>query len=144
MKCACPSCFYQSVSVFHAIAVVHGIDSEIGRHQIIDHYEVAVGTDRRYPSTRNNIRPFIDVGLNKSHTFTDLNLIPKTATYYFTVRAFSVSTAMAEVTSNGIQVGHGAHVISNGEVDVQRYYAFKPAEFILATFCTDFLWLNSL
>ena len=107
--------------LYFCIAVVQDIDSEIGRHQIIDHYEVAVGTDRRYPSTRNNIHPFIDVGLNKSHTFTDLNLIPKTATYYFTVRAFSVSTAMAEVTSNGIQVGHGAHVISNGEVDVQRY-----------------------
>uniref|UniRef100_A0ABM0M0H6 Uncharacterized protein LOC100366953 n=1 Tax=Saccoglossus kowalevskii TaxID=10224 RepID=A0ABM0M0H6_SACKO len=95
------------------------------QHQMIEHYEVAAGTDRRYPTTRTNIHPFIHVGLNKTHTFTDLHLVPKSVTYYITVRAYSVSTAMKEVTSNGIQVGYGGKAVSLGEVRVSRYIPSK-------------------
>ena len=92
----------------------------IKMNQEIDHYELAVGTDRRFPSTRTNIRPFIDVGLNTSWTFSGLTLIPRKATYYGTVRAISKSTARTEVTSNGIKVGYGGHVIHIGDIEVSR------------------------
>ncbi|XP_077992165.1 uncharacterized protein LOC144446291 [Glandiceps talaboti] len=92
-----------------------------GKHQIIDHYEVAAGTDRRFPMKRTDISPFVDVGKNKSHTFTDLQLQPRSLTYYITVRAYSVSTAMTEVTSNGLQVGYGGKAVSLGTVTVPRY-----------------------
>ncbi|KAI8516746.1 hypothetical protein Bbelb_053270, partial [Branchiostoma belcheri] len=91
------------------------------KEQTVEFYEVALGTDRRFPRTRNNVRPFINVGLNRTHTFQYLQLIPKSATYYITVRAHSVSTSVAEVTSNGIQVGYGGQVLSAGHIDVIRF-----------------------
>ncbi|XP_078697384.1 uncharacterized protein LOC144925295 [Branchiostoma floridae x Branchiostoma belcheri] len=91
------------------------------KEQTVEYYEVALGTDRRFPRTRNNVRPFINVGLNRTHTFQYLQLIPKAATYYITVRAHSVSTSVAEVTSNGIQVGYGGQVLSVGHIDVNRF-----------------------
>ncbi|XP_077996024.1 uncharacterized protein LOC144449371 [Glandiceps talaboti] len=93
----------------------------IGSHQIIDHYEVAAGTDRRYPYTRDDVHPFVNVGLNTSHTFYDLHLVPRKLTYYITVTAYSVSTATAEITSNGLMVGYGGSVVSAGDVKVSRY-----------------------
>ncbi|XP_070562332.1 uncharacterized protein [Ptychodera flava] len=89
--------------------------------QQVHHYEVAAGTDRRYPSTRNDIHPFVDVGLNNTHTFYGLRLVPQSVTYYLTVRAYAVSTTMTESTSNGVKVGYGGEVLSPGEVTVDRY-----------------------
>ncbi|XP_070564497.1 uncharacterized protein [Ptychodera flava] len=92
-----------------------------GHNQDIHHYEIAAGTDLHYPNTRNNIHQFVNVGLNTSHTFIGLNLIPKTVTYYVTVRAYAVSSAMTEVSSNGIIAGYGGEVIKPGKVTVARY-----------------------
>ncbi|XP_070573546.1 uncharacterized protein [Ptychodera flava] len=89
--------------------------------QVIERYEVAAGTDQRYPNTRDDIHQFVNVGLNTSHTFTNLRLIPETQTYYITLRAFAVSTAMVEVTSNGIRVGFGGELLSQGQISIQRY-----------------------
>ncbi|KAI8516764.1 hypothetical protein Bbelb_053450 [Branchiostoma belcheri] len=94
------------------------------KEQTVEYYEVALGTDRRFPRTRNNVRPFINVGLNRTHTFNNLQLIPRSATYYITVRAHSLLTSVAEVTSNGIQVGYGGQVLSVGHVNVNRGFAF--------------------
>ena len=79
-------------------------DDKNGNQEIL-RYEVALGTDRRYDNTRDNIVPWTDVGLNTSVTFYDLNLTPFEAIYYFTVRAYSTSYSLAEVTSNGFYVG---------------------------------------
>ncbi|XP_078660674.1 uncharacterized protein LOC144905141 [Branchiostoma floridae x Branchiostoma belcheri] len=95
-------------------------DLEINKHQTIDHYEVAVGTDRRYASTRSNIVPFTNVGRNRTVTMLDLPLTPR-ANYYITVRGYSVSTSTTDVTSNGIQVGVGSEVVSRGKVNVERF-----------------------
>ncbi|KAK6192291.1 hypothetical protein SNE40_003784 [Patella caerulea] len=100
------------------------------RNQDIEYYEVAVGKDRRFPKTRDSLIPFTNVGLNTSVTFYDLDLVPITATYYFTVRAYSKSMSMAEVTSNGFKIGFNDGVTggvinmpefinSNSVVDVQ-------------------------
>ena len=102
------------------IFIVLGENGNIGQHQVIDHYEVALGTDRRYPRTRTNVHPFVNIGLNTTWTFLNLNLIPKTSVYYTTVRAFSVSGSMAEVTSNGIQVGYGGRGIAIGKLNLPR------------------------
>ncbi|XP_078616233.1 uncharacterized protein LOC144884654 [Branchiostoma floridae x Branchiostoma japonicum] len=91
------------------------------KEQTVEYYEVALGTDRRFPRTRNNVHPYVNVGLNRTHTFEYLQLIPQAATYYITVRAHSASTAVAEVTSNGIQVGFGGKVLSVGHVNVNRF-----------------------
>ncbi|XP_076087285.1 uncharacterized protein LOC143057777 [Mytilus galloprovincialis] len=78
--------------------------------QEIIYYEVAVGTDRTFAKTRDNIVPFTNVGLNQSVTFYDLNLASGTAMYYFTVKAYSVSYSIATVTSNGFHVGYDGGV----------------------------------
>ena len=96
------------------------IDSEIGKHQIITNYEIAAGSDMRYPNTRENIHPFINVGLSKTWTFSDLDLVARTATYYITVRAYSSNRAMVEVTSNGIKVGYGGIIISLGDIELEK------------------------
>ena len=72
--------------------------------QTVDFYEVAVGTDRRYPKTRENVVSFTNVGHNTTVVFEKLDLQPLT-TLYVTVRAFSSSFATAEVTSNGLTAG---------------------------------------
>ena len=101
-------------------AEVRGLDATIGDHHIIDHYEVAVGTDRRYPFTRSNIRPFTNVGLNVTWTFWHLSLFPRSGVYYVTVRTYGMSSAMVEVTSNGIMVGYSTNVTSIGTLELAR------------------------
>ena len=96
------------------------MDMETAQHQVIDYYEVAVGTDRRYPSTRQNINPFINVGLNKTWTFQHLSLVPKIATYYVTVRAHSLSTSVTEVTSNGLKIEYEVQPVI-GDIQMQRF-----------------------
>jgi len=70
--------------------------------------------------SRTNIHPFTHVGLNKTWTFSHLKLVPHKATYYVTVRAYSVSSAVVEVTSNGIKVGYGSPVISTGTLEIAK------------------------
>ena len=88
--------------------------------QHIAYYEVAAGSDREYPGTRSDVAPFTNVRLNTSHTFTNLSLVAETVTYYITVRAYAVSGAYIESTSNGIVVGFG-HSIIPGEITLNRY-----------------------
>ncbi|KAK3094096.1 hypothetical protein FSP39_024081 [Pinctada imbricata] len=84
--------------------------------QMIDHYEVAIGDDRREHTSRVNIHYFINVGLNKSVTISNLNLTAKTVTYYITVRAYSMTGAYEEAYTNGIRVGYREGVFP-GEVE---------------------------
>ncbi|XP_038062441.1 uncharacterized protein LOC119732930 [Patiria miniata] len=88
--------------------------------QTVDYYEAAVGTDRRYPKTRDNVVPFTYVGKNTTVTFTNLNLIARDSTYYVSVRGYSASFATAEVTSTGINVGIDSTVLGS-EVEVPEY-----------------------
>ncbi|CAH1794764.1 unnamed protein product [Owenia fusiformis] len=92
------------------------LNPHIGDNQRIHSYEVAVGTDRRYPKTRANIYPFVNAGLNQTWHFTSLNLIPQTAHYFITVKATSWSGAVRSQTSNGIRVGFGGTVVKHGEL----------------------------
>ncbi|KAL5014713.1 hypothetical protein ScPMuIL_008983 [Solemya velum] len=89
-------------------------------NQDIAYYEVALGTDRRFTKTRDNIVPYTNMGLNTTVTFYNLELIPGTATYYFTVRAYSTSSSVAEVTSNGFYVGYDGGV-SSGSISMEDY-----------------------
>ncbi|XP_052081236.1 uncharacterized protein LOC127719260 [Mytilus californianus] len=89
-------------------------------------YEVAVGTDRRFPKTRDNVVPFTNIAGNKSVTFYDLNLESGLAKYYFTVRAYSVSYSVATVTSNGFHVGYdggveGGSIIMGDYINTDTY-----------------------
>ena len=88
--------------------------------QEIAYYEVAAGSNMGHPNTRTDITPFTNVGLNTSHTFTDLDLVPETILYSVTVRATAVSGATAEATSNGIRVGH-THTISPGTISLSPF-----------------------
>ncbi len=81
--------------------------------QTVDYYEVAVGTDRRYPKTRDNVVPFTYVGLNTSVTFEYLDLNPGTSEYFVTVRGYSASFSTAEATSNGMTPGVNSMVYGN-------------------------------
>ena len=94
------------------------IDREVGKHQTIAYYEVAAGTGRQNPASRENIHPFINVGLNKTWTFDGLTLVAKAVTYYMTVRAYSINTAMVEVTSNGVKAGYGASILKFGDIEI--------------------------
>ena len=73
--------------------------------QRIVHYEVSLGDSPAYSNSRSNIHYFVDVGLEKNFTFTNLQLTSKTVTYYATVRAYADSGAYVESTSTGMKVG---------------------------------------
>ena len=89
-----------------------GVDtgSDIADTQEVSYYEVALGTDRRFPNTRDNVKPFTNVGKNKTITFTNLELVQGTAKYFFSVKAYSASYSMALATSNGFYVSGVAGV----------------------------------
>ncbi|VDI54125.1 Hypothetical predicted protein [Mytilus galloprovincialis] len=100
------------------------------KNQAVEFYEVALGTDRRFSKTRDNIVPFTNVGKDKKVTFYDLDLVPGTGMYYFTVKAYSASHSVAIVTSNGFHVGYdggvnagtivmGDYVSSDTYLDIQ-------------------------
>ncbi|KAK7498950.1 hypothetical protein BaRGS_00009759 [Batillaria attramentaria] len=88
--------------------------------QQILRYEVAVGTDRRWPMTRTNIHGFQDVGLALTHTFHGLNLTAKTVAYYITVRAYSAANTFSESSSDGIRAGYSGE-IEPGSVTVDDF-----------------------
>ncbi|KAL3873866.1 hypothetical protein ACJMK2_036950, partial [Sinanodonta woodiana] len=95
-------------------------EEDIPGYQKVSYYEVALGTDRRFSKTQNNIVPFTNVGRNTSVTFLDLDLIPGSAVYYFTVKAYSESYSTAIVTSNGFYVGFEGGVTA-ATIDMPRY-----------------------
>lgn len=74
------------------------------------YYLVALGTDRRFNKTRDNVVPYTNVGTNTSVTFYDLDLTPGVAVYYFSVYAISKSFSKTLVTSNGFYVGYDGGV----------------------------------
>lgn len=82
-------------------------------------YLVAVGTDPRFPSTRTDVVPFTDVGLNTNITFNDLGLV-SLDTYYFTVRVFVASGDSADASSNGVTVGY-EQAIYPGEITINEF-----------------------
>ena len=105
--------FYNSLNIYLLTVFVEDNleNSKTLSNQEVAYYELALGTDRRFPKTRDNIVPFVNVGLNKTHTFFDLDdLIPYKAVYYFTVRAHSTSGARTQITSNGFSVGYDGGV----------------------------------
>ena len=88
--------------------------------QEIAYYEIALGSDREFPSTRTNVIPFTNVGTNISYTFVGLDLVPLTQQYFITVRAHAVSGAYVDATSNGIIAGLGGTIIP-GNITVTPY-----------------------
>lgn len=98
--------YQESIQVLSVNWDPFGNDKSRDPTQKIRKYEIAVGTDRRYPKMRANIHYFVDVGLNTSYTFYNLNLTAKTVTYFMTVRAHSYAGSFQEVSSNGIKVGY--------------------------------------
>ena len=86
------------------------VEPDIVDMQEVSYYEVALGTDRRFPNTRDNVVPFTNVGKNKTVTFTHLNLVRGTAKYYFSVKAYSATYSTALAVSNGFYVSEDAGV----------------------------------
>ena len=109
--------FQQSLSTLSAQWSGFGDGSP---EQRITRYDVAVGSDRGHLNTRSNIVPFTNVGLNTNYTWNDLDLIPQSTVYYSTVRAYTVSKAFIDATSNGIRVGYGQSIVP-GTIMVPRY-----------------------
>lgn len=83
-------------------------------------YEAALGTDRRYATTRSDVHSFEDVGLSTNATFYGLHLTAKIVTYYVTVRAYSAAGSFVESSSDGIKVGYSADV-TPGQVFVDQF-----------------------
>ena len=102
--------------------------------QQIAYYEVAAGSDREYTNTRSDIAPFTYVGLNTSHTFTGLGLVSQSVMYYVTVRAYAISGAYIDSTSNGITAGYG-HTIVPGFISLQRFQADNTT---ISTYWSEF------
>lgn len=71
---------------------------------------MALGTDRRFNKTRDNVVPYTNVGTNTSVIFYNLDLTPGNAVYYFSVYAVSKSFSKTLVTSNGFFVGYDGDV----------------------------------
>lgn len=88
--------------------------------QSIHHYEVAIGNDRRYQKTRSNVHYFVNVGLNNSYTFKNLNLTSKLVRYYITVRSYSMAGGYTEGYSNGIRVGFDDDIVA-GTLNLNKY-----------------------
>ncbi|XP_052803271.1 uncharacterized protein LOC128233573 isoform X2 [Mya arenaria] len=86
----------------------------------IEYYEVALGTDRRFPKTRDNTVPFTNVGQKKSVTFLNLNLDSGDVVYYFTVRAYSKTYSTSFAMSNGFYVQFNGGV-NAGEISMPSF-----------------------
>ena len=112
--------YQASVTTLSATWMGFGLANSQAPGQQIAKYEVALGSDDRFPVTRRNIVPFKEVDLNTSVTFEGLDLIPQAQQYFFTVRAYGLTGASVEVTSNGISVGFGDPVLP-GSVTVKRF-----------------------
>ncbi|XP_048250418.1 uncharacterized protein LOC124151537 [Haliotis rufescens] len=118
-------------TVLEADGVAPSMDRNQASNQEVVFYEVALGTDRRFAKTRDNVVPFTNVGLNKTVTFYDLGLVTLEGLYYFTVRAHSASGSKVEVTSNGFAVGFD---------DGTRAGQVKMGDFIPTTDRVELRW----
>lgn len=96
-------------------------------------YLVAVGTDPRFPSTKTDVIPFTDVGLNTNITFDNLDLVAMTE-YYFTVRVFVTSGDFADGSSNGVTVGY-EQAVYPGEITINEFQSDTTS---LSLYWTDF------
>ena len=105
--------------------------------QSIVRYEVAIGNDLRHEETRANVHYFVDVGLNKSYTFTNLNLTAKAVTFYITVRAHSFAGGVVESFSNGIKVGFDENIIPGSIVSDHYQSLTDSIEFSWSEFQSD-------
>ena len=106
--------------------------------QKIVKYEVSIGNDRRYSKTRQNVHAFVDVGLNSSYTFTNLNLTAKFVTYYITVRATSEAGSSVIQTSDGVRVGFSGEMIP-GKISYNKYQSnIHEVNVHWSHFITDF------
>ena len=109
--------------------------------QQVAYYLVALGSDRRFNHTRDNIVPYTNVGTNTSVTFYDLDLTPGIAVYYFSVYAVSKSFSRTLVTSNGFFVGYDGGVTGKG----QRVQGDSPWVIIFCKFGVGFFfWRRGL
>ncbi|WAR05119.1 hypothetical protein MAR_020488, partial [Mya arenaria] len=97
-----------------------GLETEMDKSMDIAYYEVALGTDRRFPQTRDDVVPFTNVGQNTSTTFRNLDLEAGNAIYYFTVKAYSKTYATALALSNGFYVNFQGGV-TVGEINMQAF-----------------------
>lgn len=111
---------YSSFKGNPGLHVKQGILEEQNDNQQVTYYEVAVGTDRRFPKTRDNIVPFTSVGRNTSITFYNLDLVPGSGLYYFTVKAYSASYSIATVTSNGFRVGFDGSIAGICQYKIEK------------------------
>lgn len=112
--------YQESVTTLQATWRRFGDPFSAAPGQQIDLYEVAAGTDVRYAVTRQNVVPFMSVGLNLSVTLTDLVLVPKIQQYFITVRAHSRTDAIIESSSTGVYVGY-MDPPSRGSVSAGRF-----------------------
>lgn len=110
--------------------------------QTVSFYEVALGTDRRYEDGRINVHPFLNVGHQLTHTFTNLKLVSKVVQYYCTVKATSLSGSVSEEYSNGIKVGYRDYMIPS-PISMSPYIASPDSiAFSWENFDSDFQITN--
>ena len=112
-------------------------DSSSDPTQSIVRYEVAIGNDLRHEDTRANVHYFVNVGLNKSYTFTNLNLTAKVMTYYITVKAHSFAGGVVESYSNGIKVGLDESIIPGSIVSTRFQWATDKIAFWWSKFLSE-------
>lgn len=103
--------YQESTTVLSANWDAFGDELSDDPTQQIDHYEISIGEDTKDHTTRTNIHYFTNVGLNKSYTFTGLNLTSKIVLYFVTVRGYSITGAYEENYSNGVLVGYRLGII---------------------------------
>ena len=89
--------------------------------QEVDYYEVGLGDNPKEENGRTNVHFFVNVGLERQYSFTYLNLVPKTVTYYCTVRANSKAATWSEGFSNGVRVGYRDFLIA-GIIEIPLWY----------------------
>ncbi|XP_060596420.1 uncharacterized protein LOC132750448 [Ruditapes philippinarum] len=97
---------HQPGSISEILTGNKGVDEETKAdpNQEVAYYEVALGTDRRFEKTRDNVVPFLNVGLNTSVTFKDLDLEPGFAVYFFTADGGKATPGEINETFNVYQV----------------------------------------
>lgn len=131
----------EDINYQRSVSELTGNWDEFGDHtsehpsQLILKYEVAVGDDIRFPNTRTNIHPFMNVGLNRTIVFKKLKLVAKKSRYFFTVRAFSAAGSFVEGYSNGIRVGY-EETIKPGDL---KYEAFQSSYQNIEISWSDFI-----
>ncbi|XP_064646638.1 uncharacterized protein LOC135499666 isoform X2 [Lineus longissimus] len=95
--------------VFTVVSGNAGVNEENNaaeKNQLVRYYEASLGTDRRFPHTKNNIVPYTKLNGSSLYTIFKYLKLQLHGLYYVTIRAHSASSAMAEVTSNGFKAGY--------------------------------------